>query len=71
MTIRTTHVGSLPRTSELIEANRSRLAGSLTDADFAPILQDEVDSVVKRQTDLGISIVNDGEYGHEIGRAHV
>lgn len=64
MTIRTTHVGSLPRTSELIEANRSRLAGSLTDADFAPILQDEVDSVVKRQTDLGISIVNDGEYGH-------
>ena len=26
MTIRTTHVGSLPRTPELIEANRARAA---------------------------------------------
>ena len=29
MTIRTTHVGSLPRTPELIEANRARREGSL------------------------------------------
>lgn len=64
MTIRTTHVGSLPRTPELIEANRARREGSLGDADFTSLLQDQVDGVVKRQAEIGLDIVNDGEYGH-------
>ena len=64
MTIRTTHVGSLPRTPELIEANRARRAGSLAESDFTALLQGEVNGVVERQADLGLSIVNDGEYGH-------
>ena len=38
MTIRTTHVGSLPRTPELIEANRAHREGSLSDADFTSVL---------------------------------
>ena len=64
MTIRTTHVGSLPRTPELIEANRAHREGSLSDADFTSVLQAEVDGVVKRQAEIGLDIVNDGEYGH-------
>ena len=64
MTIRTTHVGSLPRTPELLEANRARREGSLGEADFTSLLQDQVDGVVKRQAEIGLDIVNDGEYGH-------
>lgn len=62
--IRTTHVGSLPRTPELIEANKQRADGTIDDAKFFEILQKSVDEVVKRQVDLGIDIVNEGEYGH-------
>ncbi|WP_022868197.1 cobalamin-independent methionine synthase II family protein [Schaalia vaccimaxillae] len=64
MTIRTTHVGSLPRTNTLLDANKARREGSLDDAAFKSLLQNEVNGVIKRQSDLGIDIVNDGEYGH-------
>lgn len=64
MTIRTTHVGSLPRTPRLIEANRARREGSLSEADFTSLLQEEVNGVVARQAELGLTILNDGEYGH-------
>ena len=46
---------------ELIEANRARREGSLGDADFTSLLQDQVDGVVKRQAEIGLDIVNDGE----------
>ncbi|WP_394281027.1 cobalamin-independent methionine synthase II family protein [Corynebacterium sp.] len=62
--IRTTHVGSLPRTPELLEANQRRAEGNIEDAEFFEILQKAADDVVKRQVDLGIDIVNEGEYGH-------
>ena len=64
MTIRTTHVGSLPRTPELLKANAAHRKGELSDADFTSLLQDQVDGVVKRQAEIGLDIVNDGEYGH-------
>ena len=74
-TIRTSHAGSLPRTPELLEANRAkqtqntaRLAGeAVTDADaerYDELLTASVVDLVARQRDLGISIPNDGEYGH-------
>lgn len=63
-TIRTTHVGSLPRPQELLEANRRRRAGEISDAEFEGVLQEAVNGVVKRQVDLGFDVVNDGEYGH-------
>ncbi|MGO1949501.1 MAG: cobalamin-independent methionine synthase II family protein [Mycobacteriaceae bacterium] len=62
--IRTTHVGSLPRTPELTEANRRVTAGELPREEFLGLLQSSVDEVVKRQVDLGLDIINDGEYGH-------
>ncbi|NJC58691.1 cobalamin-independent methionine synthase II family protein [Brevibacterium marinum] len=76
-TIRTSHAGSLPRTPELIEANKvkqaqntARLAGeTVTDAatqEFDELLSASVIDLVKRQKDLGISLPNDGEYGHSM-----
>lgn len=62
--ILTTHVGSLPRSPQLLEANDRRLAGDIGDEEFNEILRSAVDSVVKRQKDIGIDIVNEGEYGH-------
>ncbi|QPK81767.1 cobalamin-independent methionine synthase II family protein [Schaalia sp. ZJ405] len=64
MTIRTTHVGSLPRTEALIEANRAHREGTLNDEAFSSLLQKEVNGIVQRQDEIGLSIVNDGEYGH-------
>ena len=63
-TIRTTHVGSLPRSPELLEANQRRASGDIADAEFHEILEHAVDEVVKRQVEVGLDIVNDGEYGH-------
>lgn len=62
--IRTTHVGSLPRTPELLEANKKRANGDIADEQFFEVLRTSVDQVVKRQVDMGIDIVNEGEYGH-------
>lgn len=64
VTIRTTHVGSLPRTPKLVDANWKRAKGELSDAEFAVILQEEANKVIAKQVELGISVVNDGEYGH-------
>ncbi|GAB3590212.1 2-hydroxypropyl-CoM lyase [Corynebacterium faecale] len=62
--IRTSHVGSLPRTPELLDANTRRASGDIDDTEFFDILQTSVDEVVKRQVDLGLDIINEGEYGH-------
>lgn len=62
--IKTTHVGSLPRTPELLAANNRWNAGEIERAEFFDILQEGIDQVVQRQVDLGIDIVNEGEYGH-------
>ena len=58
------HVGSLPRTPELLEANQNRASGSVPDEAFCEILEKAVDEVVARQVELGIDIINEGEYGH-------
>ncbi|OIR44988.1 cobalamin-independent methionine synthase II family protein [Corynebacterium sp. NML120713] len=62
--ILTTHVGSLPRTPELLEANQLRSEQQINDEDFKEILERAIDEVVQRQVDLGIDIINEGEYGH-------
>lgn len=62
MAIRTTHVGSLPRTEELLNANLRRK--EMGETMFAQILQSSVNDVVARQQEIGIDWVNDGEYGH-------
>lgn len=60
--MRTTHVGSLPRTPELLAANARR--DEIPEDEFQGILTQAVDDVVHRQVELGIDIINEGEYGH-------
>lgn len=62
--IRTTHVGSLPRTPELIEAFRRFEAGEMSFDMMRGLLAESVDHVVARQHEIGISVPGDGEYGH-------
>ncbi|MDK7191272.1 hypothetical protein QP804_08330 [Aerococcus urinae] len=62
--ILTTHVGSLPRTEALLEANKRRTAGTIAEDEFNQIIAESVDQVVKKQKEIGIDQVNDGEYGH-------
>ena len=62
--IRTTHVGSLPRTPELLDANLRRADGSITEEAFHDVLTDAVAKVVARQHEIGLDVVNEGEYGH-------
>ncbi|STC68290.1 cobalamin-independent methionine synthase II family protein [Corynebacterium pilosum] len=64
--ILTTHVGSLPRTKELLEANAKRAQGAIANDEYLRILQDSANQVVAKQLELGIDIVNEGEYGHAV-----
>jgi 5-methyltetrahydropteroyltriglutamate--homocysteine methyltransferase len=66
--ILTTHAGALPRPDDLLELNAEIAAAQQSGQ---PVNQDAhrqrlssaVAEVVKKQRDLGISVVNDGEYG--------
>lgn len=60
----TSHAGSLPRPDSLREANARRAAGEIDAAAFDEQLSAAVQQVVARQRDLGLDVVNDGEYGH-------
>ena len=62
--IRTTHVGSLVRTPELVELMIRRWLGEPDDpAAYEEALRAGVSDVVRRQTGVGIDVVNDGEFG--------
>ena len=64
MGIRTTHVGSLVRPAGLRSFLDDRLAGrDVDEAAFAACLRDSVADVVRRQAEVGIDIVSDGEFG--------
>jgi 5-methyltetrahydropteroyltriglutamate--homocysteine methyltransferase len=68
--ILTSHAGSLPRPPELIELRAQRSKGALaemTDAEYQQRLKQGVIDIVARQRDVGIDLVNDGEYGHAMG----
>ena len=67
--ILTSHVGSLPRPDALIESNRARDAGELTDpAAFEATLRTAVTDVVRQQRDLGIDVPGDGEFGKSMAQ---
>ncbi len=60
--ILTTHVGSLPRPAKLADMLEQRETGNIVDeAVFATEVRRAVADVVRRQVDLGIDIVSDGE----------
>jgi 5-methyltetrahydropteroyltriglutamate--homocysteine methyltransferase len=59
--IRTTHVGSLPRPDEVLEALAAREAGG-PEPD-PELIRRAVAECVERQVELGLDVVNDGETG--------
>ncbi len=66
--ILTSHVGSLPRPPELLDWDQTRLAARPGDDEaFEARLREAVVGLVRRQKEIGIDILNDGEYGHSMG----
>ena len=64
--IEVTHVGSLPRTPEMIAANKARQEAGGELEGFDELLAKSVVDIVQKQKDTGITVPNDGEYGHEM-----
>ena len=68
--ILTTHVGSLIRPQELREFLRAKEAGLPFDqAAYAICLKQAVAEVVRRQAEIGIDVISDGEFGKAISWA--
>jgi len=66
--ILTSHAGSLPRPGDLIDANRARESGMTTDERrFQDQLRSSVAEVVHLQTQAGITVPGDGEFGKSMG----
>ena len=65
--ILTSHVGSLIRPPALIEFLR-RIEAGASDAQtaFEECLKQSVADVVARQAQVGLDIINDGEYGKNV-----
>jgi 5-methyltetrahydropteroyltriglutamate--homocysteine methyltransferase len=62
--ILTTHAGSLPRPRDLLDTVRARSRGERIDEDaFQTRLRMAVGEIVRKQADLGIDVVDDGEFG--------
>jgi 5-methyltetrahydropteroyltriglutamate--homocysteine methyltransferase len=62
--ILTTHCGSLPRPRELLAPLHAKDAGEHYDRDeLAVRVRQSVTDVVRRQIELGIDVVDDGEHG--------
>src|SRR5215472_12529865 len=62
--ILTSHVGSLPRPDTLIELNTAKFAGEAYDAAaHAAALSAAVEEVCRKQAEIGVDVINDGEYG--------
>ncbi len=62
MSIKTTHVGSLPRTQEVVDMIFARENGDSYDrAAFENVMRDGCAATVGRQAEVGIGIVSDGE----------
>jgi len=62
--ILTSHVGSLPRPDGLLEINRAKFAGEAYDETvYAERLSSAVGEVCRKQAEIGIDVINDGEFG--------
>ena len=60
--IKTTHVGSLPRSKRLSEILFKKDKNELFDqGELDKLIEEDVDKIVKKQIDIGIDIISDGE----------
>ncbi len=59
-----THVGSLPRPEDLLSAVLARDRGEVFDHKaFPSVLERSVREIVRRQADVGLDVIDDGEFG--------
>jgi 5-methyltetrahydropteroyltriglutamate--homocysteine methyltransferase len=71
MTARTTppfradHVGSLLRPPEVLDAREQRVSGHITDDELREIEDDAIRAVVRRQEEVGLKSITDGEFRRE------
>jgi 5-methyltetrahydropteroyltriglutamate--homocysteine methyltransferase len=65
--ITTTHIGSLPRSPEILEHLEESVTGELPGS----LVGDATQDVIERQADIGIDIVNNGEQGRTGFHIHV
>lgn len=62
MTVKTSHVGSLPRTQDVVDFIFARENGEPYEADaFDACMADAVSETVRKQVEAGVDIVSDGE----------
>src|SRR5215510_11765808 len=59
---RADHVGSLLRPAVLHEARAKRAKGEISAADLKAVEDREIERVIKRQEDVGLKAVTDGEF---------
>src|SRR5206468_4654802 len=60
----TTHAGSLPRPADLLEMVRALADGRPYDRDaYARRVKSAVGEIVRRQVELGVDVIDDGEMG--------
>src|SRR6476620_8242890 len=67
--VQTTHAGSLPRSPELLAANAAQAANPEDSAAFEALLAGSVKDIVAKQLQAGITLPNDGEYGHTMSNS--
>jgi 5-methyltetrahydropteroyltriglutamate--homocysteine methyltransferase len=68
--ILTTHVGSLPRSQAVTDVLFGRERGELSgEKDGREVIRDAVAEVVRRQVEVGIDVVSDGEMSKATPRA--
>ena len=71
MSVRTTppfradHVGSLIRPQALIDAREKAAKGEITHEQLLAVQQPAIRDIVKRQEDIGLRVVTDGEYNRK------
>src|SRR5262249_15017462 len=62
--ILTTHAGSLPRPADLLELIQAKATGGPYDPDaFAARVRRAVGDIVRKQRELGVDVIEDGEMG--------
>ena len=60
--ILTTHTGSLPRPDGLVNMGLERArGGDVSDATYEAAMAQAVDDIVRKQVDLGVDVIDDGE----------
>jgi len=59
---RADHVGSLLRTAPLRDARAKRAQGAITPAELKAVEDREIEKVIRKQEDVGLKLVTDGEF---------